>query len=158
VRLQCNRSLPNLEHLFARSRGLKNSVEVQARVDAARFLDARNESRIRPQRSFARFEQRRLCEAFRIWRKQPGAGPRRRASGFGNVVNANVASAPSEFECDRQAYEAAADDRDVVRAQVRLHTRVDGAFSALRRHPSNDLVRIDDVARLAVHAVGEVDL
>src|SRR5579875_471742 len=39
-----------------------------------------------------------------------------------------------------------------------LHTRVDGTLTTLRRHPRDDLIRIDDVARLAMHAVREVDL
>ena len=49
-----------------------------------------------------------------------------------------------------------ADDDDVL--VHGLHARVDGALAALRRDPRDDLVGIHDVARFAVHAVGEVDL
>src|SRR5579884_297824 len=40
---------------------------------------------------------------------------------------------------------------------TRLHRGVDGTLASLRRHPSDDLIRIRDVAGFAVHAVREVD-
>src|SRR5580704_18993780 len=39
-----------------------------------------------------------------------------------------------------------------------LHAGIDGTFTALRRHPRDDLIRFGDVASLAVDAVREVDL
>ena len=38
-----------------------------------------------------------------------------------------------------------------------LHVDVDGAFAAFGWDPGDDLVRVGDVARFAVHAVREVD-
>ena len=39
-----------------------------------------------------------------------------------------------------------------------LHAFVIRPAPALRRHPINDLVRVGDIARLAVHAVRKIDL
>src|SRR5215203_5043862 len=41
---------------------------------------------------------------------------------------------------------------------IQLHAVVLRPAAALRRHPGDDLIRIHDVARLAVHAVRCVDL
>jgi hypothetical protein len=49
-------------------------------------------------------------------------------------------------------------DRGCRDASRTSHAGVDWALAALRGHPGNDLIGIGNVARLAVHAVGEVDL
>ena len=159
---------------FSRASSLAQSCKPRARRSrrGARRRRAQHAGRRRRRRARARRTARILAQrcahssssagsrrTLRVRRQHAGTGPRRGARGFAAIVDANGRAALGEFEGDREADQARTDDDDVAaRSLHRLHSRVDGTFAALRRHPGDDLVRIGDVAGLAMHAVGEVDL